>query len=516
VTSTPAGLDCGATCTFAPHAGTVILTATAAPGWQFDGWGGACTGTTRETSVVMDADQACAARFSRIPGLFFLTMVVEGQGSVTSDPAGIACPSTCVALFSAGTTVDLTAQATSMSTVSLWLDDCPAPGILTNQIVMDTDKQCRIRFVAQAAFPLAQFTILPGGVSVGQVVTVDGNASCVFDPASLTCDLAGIRRFTWDFENDGTAEASDGRAAAAVAQYAFQSSGDHPVRLQVEGGPFFAQADTVEVISVQEAAGALFGLTVTKAGAGAGLIATDPPGLIGCGPGCPGTGPVLLEAGTVVTLVARPLDGASFTGWSGSCAGTAASTQVTMDGARTCTAMFLRHQFSLTVNNGGNGQVASNPPGIDCGADCSETYDGGIVVALTATPDPGFQVDAWTGCDAVSGNQCTVAMGADRLVGVTFSPTPSQFTLTVVINQPPGALGHVIAMQPPTSAINCGGIGTVCTEAFAPGTTVVLRPDDTSIELGRFSNWLGCDVVGELFACTVNMTSNRTVTAMFR
>ena len=330
-----------------------MLTATPAQGWRFDGWSGDCTGGTRQTSVVIDADKACAATFSRIPGLFFLTMVVEGEGAVTSNPAGIECPSTCVALFPAGTTVDLTAHETSTSMVSFWFDDCAAPGALTNQIAMDADKRCRIRFVGLPAFPVAQFTFAPGVPRVGQVVTFDGNASHVFDPGAGTRDLAGIRRFAWNFDNAGAFEVNGTRGSAAIAQHAFQTSGLHQVLLRVEGGPFFPPADqddTVVEVNVLAPVGALFGLTVNKAGAGEGSIATQPPGLIGCDTSCASAGPVLLEPGTVATLVARPEDSSSFAGWTGAgCSSSAASIQVTMNGARTCTAAFTPNQLQVTA-----------------------------------------------------------------------------------------------------------------------------------------------------------------------
>ncbi len=41
---------------------------------------------------------------------------------------------------------------------------------------------------------------------------------------------------------------------------------------------------------------------------------------------------------------------------------------------------------TLTVITSGSGTVSSDPPGINCGTDCSEQYDQGTVVTLTAQP----------------------------------------------------------------------------------------------------------------------------------
>src|SRR4029077_14704561 len=68
VTSLPAGIDCGSTCSYDFAAGTLVtLTATAASGSTFAGWSGAdCSGTgncqvtlTMAESVTATFDQAC-------------------------------------------------------------------------------------------------------------------------------------------------------------------------------------------------------------------------------------------------------------------------------------------------------------------------------------------------------------------------------------------------------------------------------------------------------------------------
>lgn len=63
VVSTPAGIDCGSTCTGQFVAGTsVTLVATPDPGWTFEGWSGPCSGRGACT-IVMDAAKTVGADF---------------------------------------------------------------------------------------------------------------------------------------------------------------------------------------------------------------------------------------------------------------------------------------------------------------------------------------------------------------------------------------------------------------------------------------------------------------------
>lgn len=79
-------------------------------------------------------------------------------------------------------------------------------------------------------------------------------------------------------------------------------------------------------------------------------------------------------------------------------------------------------EFTLSVEKTGNGSgtVTSNPVGIDCGLDCSETFDEGTLVTLTATPDDDSVFAGWGGCDTTSETTCTVTLDSSTEVTASF------------------------------------------------------------------------------------------------
>lgn len=158
-------------------------------------------------------------------------------------------------------------------------------------------------------------------------------------------------------------------------------------------------------------------LAVTIDGAGVGSVNITPPG-INCSDDCSET----YDDGTVVTLTATADNSSVFSGWSGACSGTN-TCMVTMDTAKNVTATFaLKESYSLTVNvvGTGSGSVSSSPIGIDCGTDCSETYDDGTVVILTAEADNDSVFTGWSGaCNSTS--VCMITMDSVKNVTATFT-----------------------------------------------------------------------------------------------
>ena len=164
-------------------------------------------------------------------------------------------------------------------------------------------------------------------------------------------------------------------------------------------------------------------LTVKKKGTGNGTVMSDPAG-IDCGLDCENAYPI----GTLVTLTAVPGENSTFDGWSGDT--DCEDGRVTMTTNLNCTATFTSEApdatsssqgVVLTVEKEGSGRVISTPRGIDCGSDCSEDYEQGVTVTLTAmtSEDSIFE---WSGdADCADGQ---VIMTTNRTCTVVFSKLP--------------------------------------------------------------------------------------------
>ncbi len=110
VTSDPAGISCGSTCTHDYDSDTTItLSAAASTGSTFTGWsGGGCSGTG-SCVVTIEDDTSVTATFTL--DTYALTIIKTGTGDalITSAPASIDCGGTCTADFNFGTVITLTA-----------------------------------------------------------------------------------------------------------------------------------------------------------------------------------------------------------------------------------------------------------------------------------------------------------------------------------------------------------------------------------------------------------------------
>jgi lysophospholipase L1-like esterase len=197
VTSSPAGINCGATCSANFTSGaSVTLTAAATSGSTFAGWSGACTGTSTCT-VSMTQARAVTATFNGSGGTFALTVTRAGAGTgaITSNPAGISCGTTCGANYASGTVVTLTATVASNSTFGGWSGACTGTGSCS--VSMTQARAVTATFNAMATFSLSvtkagtgsgTVTSSPAGINCGTACVADfgGNASVTLTAAAAS------------------------------------------------------------------------------------------------------------------------------------------------------------------------------------------------------------------------------------------------------------------------------------------------------------------------------------------
>lgn len=76
--------------------------------------------------------------------------------------------------------------------------------------------------------------------------------------------------------------------------------------------------------------------------------------------------------------------------------------------------------LTVTKSGTGSGTVTSSPAGINCGADCTESYASGTSVTLTATPASGSTFTGWSGGGCSGTGTCQIVMNANTTVTATF------------------------------------------------------------------------------------------------
>ena len=174
VSSDVAGISCGSDCSESYLNGTVVtLTATSASGYAFNGWGGACTGTTTTCTLSMTAAKSVTATFKAIPK-YTLTVTKSGSGTVTSTPSGINCGTTCSSQFTGGTNATLSATPTNGYVFSGWSGACTGTGTCT--VTMNAAKN------VTATFSKAQSTS-----TYTLKVVLTGSGTVTSTPAGINC-----------------------------------------------------------------------------------------------------------------------------------------------------------------------------------------------------------------------------------------------------------------------------------------------------------------------------------------
>lgn len=340
VTSTPAGIDCGLTCSATykqirnerdddeeQHSRdnehdkqdrdkarvkrpvTVTLTAMPAAGSLFTGWSGACAGSTATCTVTMTESQNVTATFTPQQQTLTVATAGTGNGNILSLQTGIDCGTTCGADFDWNTPVTLAATPATGSTFDGWSGACTGTAA-TCTVTMDQAQ------TVTASFSLMQMTLTVAKTGIG-------NSSITSTPAGIDCGATCTGSYAWNTSVTLT--------AVPAADTVFKGWSGACTGTTTTCSVTMDQAQNVSA----DFAPALQTLSLAKTGSGSGSIVSAPAG-IDCGTACSAS----FTSGSTVTLTASPAAGSTFTGWFGACTGASGSCTVTLSQAKTVGAIF--------------------------------------------------------------------------------------------------------------------------------------------------------------------------------
>jgi uncharacterized repeat protein (TIGR02543 family) len=203
----------GSSCSADQSAGTTVtLTAQPGSGASFNGWAGACAGTSPSCSVTMSSAKSVTASFSgsspNPPASDFpLGVSVTGTGTVTGG--GINCGSgetTCTVNQTSGTTITLTATPDSGATFNSWGGACSGT-TPTCSVTMNAAKSVTASFTTSntgGSISLSVTVTGPGSVAGGGIQCGNGRTTCSAKPdedstVTLTATPAANATFVgWD------------------------------------------------------------------------------------------------------------------------------------------------------------------------------------------------------------------------------------------------------------------------------------------------------------------------------
>ncbi len=489
------------TCT-ATHGTSITLSAVANTGSTFAGWSGgtgsssSCVGTG-DCTFVISSDSTVTALFTLNEYQVTANATGTGSGSVSSNPVAISfdypTTSSGTATFSHGTNLVLTATASSNSTAS-WIT-CPGTTLGNGT----SQASCSISNLDAPKTAEATFTLVPAtSYALNVAKSGSGSGTVTSTPPGISCGDDCVESYPPEATVTLTATPSGGSTFGGWSGDCSSCGTNSTCQITMDADKTCIATFNYSPPAPPPSQPPQYILTVAKSGTGSGTVASSPSGIT-CGTDCSEAyGP-----GTTVTLTATPDAGSVFTGWSGDCSGTDTTATVTMTGPKMCIATFQAgYTLSVAIAGTGSGTVTSSPAGISCGSDCSEAYNPGTNVTLTATPDTGSVFTGWSGDCSGTNATVTVTMNSNKTCTATF--TQQQYTLTVTKS---GTGSGTVTSSP--SGITCG---TDCSEAYGPGTTVTLTatPDTGS----AFTGWSG-DCSWKELTVTVTIDTDKTCTATF-
>ncbi|MEX2428076.1 MAG: malectin domain-containing carbohydrate-binding protein, partial [Bacteroidales bacterium] len=413
--------------------GTVVtVKAVGNLGYGFESWSGDLSGTKNPTTLMMDGDKMISAAFVEVP-TYALTVNPE-FGSVILDPSGVE--------YNEGTHVVLTPEPNPGYYFEQWMGDLEGsenPATIT----MDADKTVTARFV-YAGFGKTSSAINFGGpdyeASDGTVFTgnQDGNKYSTTSDISGTEDdqLYQTERYGNSFSYNIPVENATYTITFMFAEIYQTSAGTRVFNVSLEGEEVISNLDIFAKVGKDAAFDETFEVTI--------------------------------------------IDGEINIGFS------ASVNNAKISAIKIMSDVFEGDTYTLSTNVQANGVIEADP--------AEGPYPAGSNVVLTATPDPGYKFDGWSGDLAGIENPVILYMNSDKNISATFVET-NWYTVTT------SATNGMISMNPDEGIYG-----------YTEGTEVTFTaiPDERYM----FTGWSG-DLSGTGNPATIVMDADKTVTANF-
>jgi hypothetical protein len=397
VASSPSGSECGINCYYSGTA--VTLTATPNVGHSFTGWSGCDSVNGNTCTVTMNQNRTVTATFTL--QYYQLSVQKSGTGSGLVTGQGINCGSDCSETLAGGTSVTLTANGNSGSTLTGW-SGCDS--VNGNTCTVNTINQNKT-VTATFTLDVPQYTLLIQKVGTGSGTVTGGGIDC---GSTCSLSLAG--------GTSVTLTAAPSTSSSFTSWSGCDSINGNTCTVTLNQNRIVTATFTLEYRT----------LTIQKGGCGSGIVTGTG---INCGSDCSES----FVKGTAVTApTATPDSGAVFARYY---VGTThrSSNTWTMNDNQTVTALFGLQAYNLCVQPAGNGggsvtgHVYSHS-NYSCylsngtvGGTCASNWptSGHYYATLYANPYQGSWFDGWTGpCNRTghnsSGYWCeTIWIGQD-------------------------------------------------------------------------------------------------------
>ena len=412
VVASPTGVGCGTDCQSFAVGSVVSLTATAATGYRFLGWSGACSGSSSQCNVTLSAARSVSATFDVAQASLSVELSGTGRGSLSGVAGGtsvLACTHSCSTSLPLGTSVTLTATPDDYSTFAGWGEDGSRCG---------TSSTCSVTLSAAsrvtATFDRLSYTLTTASSGPGRVTS---------RPAGLDCGATCTA--TFDAGQVVTLTATPSAHSVFLGWSGACATGLPQCNLSIRS------ARTATATFAPQ----LYPVEIVYAGGGRGTVTATAGTLLCSGQGCVS----YHEYGTNVTFTGTPDEYSTLVGWSlETCSGAACSLSVTAPQRLVLT--LARKQLPVTLRIEGRGRVATSTAGtpapltsdLDCQGpgSCTGTLEAGRVYTFTATPAAGALFTAWTAGGCATGlSQCNLLIAQPVTVGASFGQGPAPYAL---------------------------------------------------------------------------------------